>query len=604
MLNGVSGLNKESRLKTRIIPLRWPPGVIPSELPDFETKARGLRYQALGKACYLANIPSLLLGHHKADQDETVIMRLVGGFRGEGLRGISEEADIPHCLDVYGAGQSGGSDYTVTWEEKQMMKARESRHQGEILPSVKEYRKKGFEYGGVRIYRPLMRYSKQELEATLQAAGVSWVTDSTNYDPTLSIRNAIRYLMQRRLLPRALDSGSPDRPSALSIAANNIGRRYERRNGQAEFLFQACDIASFDTRSGLLKVRIPLFPAPNEPNFYLLPEDRQRTEIEHIGARLVRLLLSIVSPRQDISLQTLEFATKVMFFNFERGSYAGARPDEEYSLGEESISQLSNFTAGDVFCSRVESSSEELPFSGAQPYMLDPDHIWCISRKPYVNHQPEPILVVSPAAPIMRSKAKTQVKGSISRNPDFPPTMMKTEQPLLPEPEWQLWDRRYWLQVLNPTESFLKICPLTQSRLNRLKENFDRNNDTTGFRKLKETLKAIGPLRVRHTLPAIVDKEDNVLALPTLDLAFLTLYSNGSDSKSLNPRWRVRFKKVVLPDHVKHERILALKDEKIEGLQPRFSRIAEEGRGEREDKEQGEEEEYKEIGISEGVVYL
>lgn len=597
-------MNKQSGLKTKIIPLEWPPGVVPSELPDFESQARVLRYQALGKACYKANVPSLLLGHHKADEDETIIMRLVGGYRGEGLRGIAEEADIPYCIDVYGAFQTGGRDYTVTWEEKQMIKARQEKgKQHLILPPMKEYRKKGFEYGGIRIYRPLKEYSKQELEATVNEAGVPWVTDPTNSDPTLSIRNTIRYLIQWHLLPKAFDSGSPDEPSALKIAANNIRQRHLRRDEQAEILFQACDIIFLNARSGYLKVRIPLFPAPSEPNFHLLPEDRQRTEIEHVGARLVRLLLSIVSPRADISLQSLEFATKAMFYNFERGSYAGPRKNEEYGPGEIVKTHLPNFTSGGVFCSRIESPSEEVPIPGAQPYILDPEHVWCLSRTQYVSSQPEPVCVVPSVErsyqtmagkgfnssilphprlpPTQRTKAEEQASSVEYPKTGFPPDRTATEEQshgkiLFPEPEWQLWDGRYWIQVLNPTDKTLKICPLSKVRLISLKKNLDENNGTKPLvKELKKMLNSAGGPRVHHTLPALVDEEDNVLALPTFDLGFPALDSI-SEVGSLRPRCRVRFKRVVLPDHVKDERIIALKDEKLEGVKPRLSRVVDE----------------------------
>lgn len=514
-------------MNTEILPLHWPPGVNPSGLPNFETEARRLRYQALGKACYKANIPTLLLGHHRADGDETVLMRLVAGYRGEGLRGISEKADIPYCTGVYGASQSGGRDYTVPRKETQRVEAQEAKGQQRILEQVKFYHEQGFEYGGVKIYRPLMDYSKPELEATLEEAGIPWVTDSTNHDPTLSIRNAIRYLTQRRLLPKALDSGSQKEPSPLSMASSNIRRKYQRRNEQAALSHQACDIISFDARSGHLQVRIPIFPAHRDPEFHLLTQHQQLTEMEHIAARLVRLLLSSVSPCDTISLQTLKTATWAMFGNLQESPQTGSRPKRVTGL------RPWKFTAGGVLCERIEMRSEETPRSGAHPFSLDPDSIWCLSREPYIKRLAEPVCIVPPAAtppPSWRGEKKKGVSQTA-----FPE-----------EPEWQLWDRRYWIQILNPTDTPLQICPLSRARLDRIINTEKKDPSRRLLLLLKKTLRSVGPPQVRYTLPAITDEETgNVLALPTVGFVSQDLLRMREETR---PKWRVRFKNVVFPE--------------------------------------------------------
>ncbi|KAL8974234.1 MAG: hypothetical protein Q9197_001525 [Variospora fuerteventurae] len=534
-LDKILGLNAN----TEVLPLHWPPGVIPSELPNFETEARRLRYQALGKACYKANIPTLLLGHHRADGDETVLMRLVAGYRGEGLRGVSGKAEIPYCTGVYGAFQSGGRDYTVPSKETQQVEAQEANGQQRILDQVKFYHEQGFEYGGVKIYRPLMDYSKPELEATLKAAGVPWVTDPTNQDPTLSIRNAIRYLTQQRLLPKALDSGSQKEPSPLSMASSNIRRKYQRRNEQAALSYQACDIISFDARSGHLQVRIPIFPAHRDPDFHLLTQHQQLTEVEHIAARLVRLLLSIVSPCDNISLQTLKTATWAMFGNLQEGPQMGSRPKRVTGL------RPSKFTAGGVLCERIEMRSEETPLPGAHPFSLDPDSIWCLSREPYIKRLAEPVCIVPPAVtPPPPPSWRGEKKKGVSRTA------------FSEEPEWQLWDRRYWIQVLNPTDTPLEICPLSRARLDRIIHT--EKEDSSRRRLLKKTLRSVGPPHVRYTLPAITDMEGHVLALPTVGFVSQALLRMREDRR---PRWRVRFKNVVFPEggvRMEEERVVKL----------------------------------------------
>lgn len=538
--------------------MKWPPGTVPSESPDFETEARRLRYQALGKACYEAKIPTLLLGHHRADGNETVLMRLVSGYRGEGLRGISEEGEIPHCTGVYGASRSGGRDYAVTLEKNELVKAQDANARQEVVEPVEFYREQGFEYGGVKICRPLMDYSKQELEATLEEAGVPWVTDPTNNDPKLSIRNTIRYLMQRRLLPKALDSGSHQEPSALTMAASNIRHKYRRRNEQAAFSYQACDIISFDARSGYFQVRIPNFPAHSDPDCHLLPEHQQLTEMEHIGARLVRMLFNIVSPRNDISLQTLKVATWAMFGNLQKDSPPGSRPVEVNEPWP------SKFTAGGVLCERIETPSEDTPLPGVQPSLLDPDHIWCLTRESYNKRLAEPTCIVPPATPKERSPAATLVSGltadsQISTRAKQRRRKTSVNQTAFHEPAWQLWDGRYWIQVLNPTGTTLKICPLSPDRLHRAVTGGD---DKLSAR-LKKTLRSLGPPHVRYTLPAIVDAEDRVLALPTVGFVSLTFRALAEDRR---PRWRVRYKRVVFPEMVRAERVVRLREGNMDGV--------------------------------------
>ncbi|KAL9026258.1 MAG: hypothetical protein Q9196_005048 [Gyalolechia fulgens] len=574
-LVGVLGLNKGTKMKTRILHLQWPPGVNPSELPNFETEARRLRYQALGKACYRANIPSLLLGHHEADVRETLIMRLIRGYRGEGLRGISEEADVPDCHGVYGASQSGGRDYTVTWGEKQMIKARDEEGMQQVLPPIHEYRQPGFEYGGVRIFRPLMDYDKPALEATLEKARVPWVTDPTNNDPTLSIRNAIRYLLQQNLLPKALGNG---RSSALNIAANNMRRKFLHRNEQADELFQACDVISFNAQSGCLKIRIPLSAAPpSDPNFYVQSAAQQEIEVEHIGARLVRLLFSIVAPLDHLSLQTLELATETMLRHFQKDSYAPGQGTDESKL------QSEIFTAGGVHCQRVKSPAEELSPPGAQPVVLDPDYVWCLSRSPYVTTLPEPVCIFPPAQPLKQKNGvengdEETDEAQIGRGGEEGDEGRHREKGGVNSPEmlWQLWDGRYWIQVVNPLDKPVRIYPLSKDRLARLKAHLKANRFTKSLTLLQNTFHALGRPHIRHTLPAIMDDEDNCLALPTLDFRVPSPRSENSTGEATALKWRVRFKRVIFPDRASKDRIAALKDEKLAGVRPAFPRVAQE----------------------------
>jgi tRNA(Ile)-lysidine synthase len=58
-------------------------------------RARAARYRALGEACAAAGILHLLLGHHAADQAETVLMRDLAGSGPDGLAGMAALVETP-----------------------------------------------------------------------------------------------------------------------------------------------------------------------------------------------------------------------------------------------------------------------------------------------------------------------------------------------------------------------------------------------------------------------------------------------------------------------------------------------------------------------------
>ena len=461
-------------------------------------------------------------------------MRLIEGYRGEGLRGMPTESDIPECQGIYGVYQSGGRGYTTTPNASAKAPALKRKRLVEMLPAPKEYRKPGFEYGGIRIYRPLLRFSKRTLQNTLNDASIPWVEDPTNQDPTVSVRNAIRFLTQDRLLPMVL-SGPPHGDGyTLEIAAKNIRRKYQSRNDYADALFQACDIISFDARAGSLEVRIPTFADVNIQGdcFWSSPRSQWAFEREHIAARLVRLLLQLVTPKDHISLQSLEIATKRMFFDSEKSHLGRGKTHTPSAV----------FTAGGVYCERVESSIDELKLKLGESSKSDlVRHTWRLSRQPYRFDSPEP-------------ECNFPAPWPLPQNPKA-----KKQRPIAyPDMPWQLWDGRYWVQVINGTSKRLKICPLTEDRLHRLKARV-RSEDCQGTKKsafLRGTLRAAAPGSLRFTLPAIVDEDDNVLVLPTL----------GFESESLGFEWRIRYRRVIFPENIKKEVVIALPEKELNDM--------------------------------------
>ena len=159
-------------IAARILPLRdLTPG------PGISDRARAARYHALAEACRAAGILHLLLGHHAADQAETLLMRALRGSGDAGLAGMA----------------------TVT------------------------------ETDGLRLLRPLLTMPPGRLRATLRAAGLPWAEDPTNADP--------HYMRARLRAFRADAAGTGPATRALTAATQAYGqRRGEVERAAAAFL--------------------------------------------------------------------------------------------------------------------------------------------------------------------------------------------------------------------------------------------------------------------------------------------------------------------------------------------------------------------------------
>jgi tRNA(Ile)-lysidine synthase len=99
--------------------------------PGLAERARQARYAALEQACREAGIVHLLLGHHAADQAETIEMRRRSGSGRAGLAGMAAIVETDSA----------------------------------------------------RLLRPLLGIAPARLRATLRAAGMAWVEDPSNGDP-------------------------------------------------------------------------------------------------------------------------------------------------------------------------------------------------------------------------------------------------------------------------------------------------------------------------------------------------------------------------------------------------------------------------------------
>ncbi|KAJ3815422.1 PP-loop family-domain-containing protein [Lentinula aff. lateritia] len=129
---------------------------LPTEGP-LEHSARLARYRVLFDGMTKANASILALGHHADDQVETSLMRIMKGSTEDGAAGMKHCRRWGMNFGYFGAG--GPMDYE-----------------------------------GMRrwIIRPLLTFPKDRLLATCEENKLSYVTDETNFQPELTLRNALR----------------------------------------------------------------------------------------------------------------------------------------------------------------------------------------------------------------------------------------------------------------------------------------------------------------------------------------------------------------------------------------------------------------------------
>lgn len=138
-----------------------------------QAAARDARYRLLAEWCRRAGVLHLLLGHHRDDQAETVLLRLARGSGVDGLAAMAPITEIPAC----------------------------------------------------RLLRPLLQVPRSRLRAVVNAAGQPFVEDPSN-DSTAFARVRLR-----RLQPRLAEEGLT--PERLSATAARMGRARDLLSGLA-----------------------------------------------------------------------------------------------------------------------------------------------------------------------------------------------------------------------------------------------------------------------------------------------------------------------------------------------------------------------------------
>ncbi|KAL4077258.1 PP-loop family-domain-containing protein [Scleroderma yunnanense] len=137
----------------------FPPRPLPGTA--LENHAREARYHIIFNGMSQAGVPVVAFGHHADDQVETALMRLAKGSTEIGAAGMRR------CRR-WGMG-SGNSEHALGWVG----------HRG-----MDRF-----------IVRPLLDFPKDRILATCDAHALNYVDDPTNFQPEVTLRNAVRHML-------------------------------------------------------------------------------------------------------------------------------------------------------------------------------------------------------------------------------------------------------------------------------------------------------------------------------------------------------------------------------------------------------------------------
>lgn len=447
----------------------------------------------MGRACARNDFPLLLLAHHNDDQAETVLLRLAAGHRGLGLKPIKDLAKIPECWGIHNVGSTICSDPFID-----NLNSKDVSDYGRPFDSstASSQGLQVFESGDVTLMRPLLAFGKDQLIRLCQDNFIPWEEDETNKDFTLTPRNTIRHMLKKHALPKVLQKTSLLR---LAQAVEEKNRLVQVTSAD---LFRQCEILRLDVRSGSIIVKIPPKVAQH------VSAQKYGSFSDHTAASLLRTLMSPVSPRADIPLDSLENAVHAVF--------APRQPTNQTT--SEAHIRPASFTAGGVrfeLLSPAESSYQVQPVSKDEESQPEAD-TWMLSRQPESNPARIPIF----------------------------PTCHTILNELTKWTPWQLHDGRHWFRFrlrtglptvtppLTPSPSslpdtvpFLSLRPLSADDMSTLR----KHTSPAHFARLRATLRTCARGKTRWTIPAIVvaavagrqtaeaddDAADRVLALPT-----------------------------------------------------------------------------------------
>lgn len=369
-------------------------------------------------------IEALLLGQHQDDNVETVFHRLTNGSQLTGLRGMLGNTIIPECQGIYGASEGGSSIHLKRSAEAEAGTPRIQVDPGKR--TIKAIQKQPVPQpyaasGGIVVCRPFLSCVKENLLATCRENGVAYATDSTNFDLSLTPRNAIRSLLASDDLPRAL------RPASILSVIEKSNAMVNDRHSVCNKLLQQCKILDFNARGGWMLVKFPA--ASEQPKFFqelvstLGGAGKSTRSLANAAGNAEAMALCRISrlvspfPTTKFPLTHFKPFTRRVFFP-ELGTEEDLQQRRKTFTVNGTMFQHYEWKARKSSKTRDHTNESMNPAAEGNN---ENGNIWLISRQPYMSN------ILPPA-----------------RHFHAPASNTKRETYFTP---WQLWDNRFWIRL-------------------------------------------------------------------------------------------------------------------------------------------------------------
>lgn len=262
-------------METCVQKLHWHADVDPKSTKGFEMKARDKRYRGLINLAAKNKLYDLFTGHHKDDQVETIMLRLLRdrNLNPLSFRGMSMTSTVPTANETQASSTFSRSIRAPEFLDEQPVSM--------AVPRSESYTP------GIRLHRPLLKYQKDELIATCEHFGIPYVQDKTNFNPQLTPRNAIRHVRAYHKLPKALSS------EGLLNACSKANEIYWKMEKQAQVFLERILSLDLHSETGVLFLCLEA-----------LPPSMTNAELQGLSFFMQRVI-SIVSPLDEKLLPTM-----------------------------------------------------------------------------------------------------------------------------------------------------------------------------------------------------------------------------------------------------------------------------------------------------------
>ena len=514
-------------VKALILPLKWSSEAPPHRLQGFETRARTLRYQALGHSCQKSSRRFLLTAHHGDDIAETLLMRIASGGTGLALQSLKSRSLFPECFGVHGVDRSGRFEAVAKWLARLTAEGKDlsgySFDTEQLRRSVES--KPVIEGGGMEVIRPFLAWTKRDLIDICQTERVDWEEDKTNQDISLTPRNVVRHLLSHDQLPKAL------RTTPLLQLNARLRKRQIYHNYEFHGIERCCDVIRLDIRSGTLLVRFIDRIGHGDSIDGTQNELRTVGRIQKLAACVLESFVALVSPLETVNLQGLEHAAEEIFGDFHAHSDLSKGNKIRLTAGGVQFERYNQPIYGPAHINGSAHFPEQF-----RHLKLNPDFVWRLSRQPNVTNTT--CLIIPPFS---QSKKTKMTSRYLEHFEDY----NNGYEGWSP---WKLWDGRYWIRVKNDTGRLLRVRSYQERDADCLKKVLPQHR----WRTLNELIGLAAPAKIRWTLPVIAQMQghprdqnkDHVLALPSLgDIGRIYL---GSESGSQGMNWELRYKNISL----------------------------------------------------------